>query len=85
MGFFETSIHEILNDNKSEFTLDYKPNQSGGKIILKEKKVIKRPTFMDFLRDGEQINLIIGVDYTAQNGNPNFPDSLHAFKAQEGN
>ncbi|CAD8099616.1 unnamed protein product [Paramecium primaurelia] len=85
MGHFETSIHEIINENKSEFNLEYQANKSGGKIILKEKKVIKRPTFMDFLKDGEQINLIIGVDYTAQNGNPNFPDSLHAFKTQNGN
>lgn len=53
MGFFETSIHELINDNKTDFTLDYQPNKSGGKILLREKKVIKRPTFMDFLRDGE--------------------------------
>lgn len=53
MGFFETSIHELINENKSEFILDYKPKQNGGKIILNDKKVIKRPTFMDFLRDGE--------------------------------
>lgn len=26
MGSFETSIHEILNENKSDFILDYKPN-----------------------------------------------------------
>lgn len=53
MGHFETSIHEIINENKSEFNLEYQANKSGGKIILKEKKVIKRPTFMDFLKDGE--------------------------------
>lgn len=85
MGFFETSVHDIINENKAEFTLDYKPGKPGGKIVLREKRLIKRPTFMDFLKDGEQINLIIGIDYTAQNGNPNFPDSLHAYKKEGSN
>lgn len=60
-------------------------NKSGGKIVLKDKRLIKRPTFMDFLKDGEQINMIVGVDYTAQNGNQNFPDSLHAMQADGSN
>lgn len=53
MGFFEVSVHDIVNENKKEFNLDYKPGKSGGKIILKDHKLIKRPTFMDFLKDGE--------------------------------
>ena len=52
MGKFYVSVHEIINENKTEFNLDYK-EKSGGKIILKDKRLIKRPTFMDFLKDGE--------------------------------
>jgi hypothetical protein len=34
MGFFETSLFEIFNENKKSFTLDYKPGNTGGTIIL---------------------------------------------------
>ncbi len=32
---------------------------------------------MDYLRGGEQINLMVAVDFTGSNGNPKDPDSLH--------
>lgn len=46
-------------------------------------KSIKRmfsPTFLDFIKAGEQINVITAIDFTSLNGNPSFPDSLHANK-----
>lgn len=81
MGFFITSLHEIFTDGKVEFNLELPKNSSGGLIILKEKKQIFRPTFYDYLKDGQQINLIIGIDYTIQNGEFTFPDSLHVQKS----
>lgn len=53
MGSFETSLHEIFNDNKTEFNLIMAKNKSGGIITIKEKSTISRPTFYDYLRDGE--------------------------------
>jgi len=50
-------LDEIFNGNKTEFNLIHKEDKkgivSGGTIILAERKQIFRPTFMDFLRDGE--------------------------------
>ena len=80
MGCFETSLFEIFNESKNSFTLNYKPGKSGGTIVLEEKKMDFRPTFMDYLRNGEQINLVIGIDFTAQNGDISFADSLHQQK-----
>ena len=38
---------------------------------------IKKPTFIDFLKDGLELNMTIAVDFTASNGNPTDANSLH--------
>jgi hypothetical protein len=35
------------------------------------------PTFVDYLKDGWEINLFVGIDFTGSNGSPNDPKSLH--------
>ncbi|CAI0446762.1 unnamed protein product [Linum tenue] len=34
-------------------------------------------TFLDYLRGGYELNFMVAVDFTASNGNPRLPDSLH--------
>ena len=34
-------------------------------------------TFLDFIMGGCQINFTVGIDFTASNGEPSKPDSLH--------
>ncbi|KAL6634458.1 hypothetical protein ACP70R_027129 [Stipagrostis hirtigluma subsp. patula] len=36
-----------------------------------------RHTFLDYISGGCQLNFMVAVDYTASNGNPRLPDSLH--------
>lgn len=36
-----------------------------------------RHTFIDYISAGCQLNLMVAIDYTASNGNPRLPDSLH--------
>ncbi|KQJ99632.1 protein BONZAI 1 [Brachypodium distachyon] len=36
-----------------------------------------RHTFLDYISAGCQLNLMVAIDYTASNGNPRLPDSLH--------
>ncbi|CAD6250884.1 unnamed protein product [Miscanthus lutarioriparius] len=36
-----------------------------------------RHTFLDYISVGCQLNFMVGVDFTASNGNPRLPDSLH--------
>ncbi len=36
--------------------------------------------FLDFIRGGEELNLITAVDFTGSNGIPRMPNSLHAIK-----
>lgn len=34
---------------------------------------------MDYLRGGLQLNMFVAIDFTASNGNPKQPTSLHYF------
>ncbi|KAL6899120.1 hypothetical protein ACP4OV_005778 [Aristida adscensionis] len=36
-----------------------------------------RNTFLDYISGGCQLNFMVAVDFTASNGNPRLPDSLH--------
>ncbi|KAG9150858.1 hypothetical protein Leryth_003004 [Lithospermum erythrorhizon] len=34
-------------------------------------------TFLDYLKSGYELNFMVAIDFTASNGNPRLPDSLH--------
>ena len=38
-------------------------------------------SFVDYIRGGCDINLVVAIDFTASNGNPNDPKSLHFMNA----
>jgi len=44
-----------------------------------------RKSFVDYLSDGMQINLVIGIDFTASNGSPTELNSLHYCTSAEPN
>ena len=52
---------------------------SAGRLEICRAEIIKNPSFVDFLRGGCEISLIAGVDFTASNGAPSLPSSLHYF------
>src|SRR5690606_25537486 len=45
--------------------------------------VTETPTFLDYLANGTQINLIVGIDFTKSNREPWRSDSLH-FRSPSG-
>lgn len=45
--------------------------------FLSIKEIQGPPSFIDFIQSGVQINVTIAIDFTASNGNPNSPNSLH--------
>jgi hypothetical protein len=47
--------------------------------------VSKDHTFLDYIFGGLQINFTVGVDFTASNGSPSSPQSLHYMNPQQPN
>ncbi|KAI7845503.1 hypothetical protein COHA_000926 [Chlorella ohadii] len=52
---------------------------SSGALLVKSVTVTPRPSFLDYIRGGVELSFIVGIDYTASNGDPRDPASLHYF------
>ncbi|KUF88971.1 hypothetical protein AM588_10003984 [Phytophthora nicotianae] len=51
--------------------------KNSGMLILEQIEMFKQHTFAEYLRGGCEVSLIVGIDYTASNGSPSDPSSLH--------
>ncbi|RLN52691.1 hypothetical protein BBJ28_00006899 [Nothophytophthora sp. Chile5] len=51
--------------------------KNSGVLIVEEIECFKQHTFAEYLRGGCEVSLIVGIDYTASNGSPSDPASLH--------
>ena len=79
IGSFEVTLDEIRG-GKKDFSLSNPKSSKAGALNLLSFSIQERPTFIDYLRGGEQLNLVVAIDFTGSNGNPIDPSSLHAFK-----
>ena len=72
-------IQELLNNKNNPFSLELDDPINNYKIgTLKINfKMIKKNSFIDYLKGGMQINMEIAIDYTASNGDPQKPISHH--------
>ena len=48
-----------------------------GRMIIDHIELIEKPSFIDYLRSGWQINLHVAIDFTASNGESSLASSLH--------
>ncbi|KAF8008857.1 hypothetical protein BT93_K2494 [Corymbia citriodora subsp. variegata] len=58
------------------------PTAAGDKVLKSQLFVdtfseSTQDTFLDYLAAGFEVNFMLAVDFTASNGNPRLPDSLH--------
>lgn len=51
--------------------------QNSGTVELMNIRIEKVYTFLDYVRGGTQLNCTIAIDFTASNGDPKSPSSLH--------
>lgn len=86
IGSFETTVAELMEGSNKEIRWPVinpkkkakkKNYENSGVVTLTSCKVTKDNTFLDFVFGGMQINFTVGVDFTASNGNPSNPQSLH--------
>ena len=81
IGECEFTLQELANQEKREFTLK-NPKQSKpvGTLLFSNFKLEEKPSFLDYIRGGTQLSVIVAIDFTGSNGDPMSPDSLHALK-----
>lgn len=60
-----------------EIKLSNPKHKNPGSIVLKRIEQFSKPTFIDYLRGGLQLNLSVAVDFTGSNGAVTQPSSLH--------
>ncbi|KAJ7196923.1 hypothetical protein O6H91_11G039500 [Diphasiastrum complanatum] len=65
---------ETCNDVELKRVLDGKV---GGKLCVQSFTINTYNTFLDYIFDGYELSFMVGVDFTASNGNPLQQDSLH--------
>ncbi|XP_064345212.1 copine-2 isoform X3 [Camelus dromedarius] len=65
---------ECINPKKQRKKKNYK---NSGIIILRSCKIKRDYSFLDYILGGCQLMFTVGIDFTASNGNPLDPSSLH--------
>ncbi|XP_026148539.1 copine-3-like isoform X1 [Mastacembelus armatus] len=92
IGSFQTTLCQIqqasqtyaaefgcINSKKQQKKRGYK---NSGVVIVKQCKIVKEYTFLDYIMGGCQINFTIAIDFTGSNGDPRSPQSLHYISPQ---
>ncbi|XP_059800771.1 copine-9-like isoform X1 [Hypanus sabinus] len=73
-GQSQFNVYEVLNPKKRGKKKKY---VNSGTVTLLSFKVESDYTFVDYIKGGTQLNFTVAIDFTASNGNPSQPTSLH--------
>jgi archaellum component FlaG (FlaF/FlaG flagellin family) len=65
-----------------EFNLQNSKIKKPGTVILQNFQLIQTPNFVDYLKSGLQLNLVVAIDFTGSNGIPTSASSLHYIVKQ---
>ena len=69
-----SNIHPCMNIKKRNKKKSY---TNSGHIHVTHSKLKKGYSFLDYVRAGTELACTIAIDFTASNGNPQSPESLH--------
>ncbi|KAF4756813.1 hypothetical protein FOZ63_026408 [Perkinsus olseni] len=56
-----------------------------GALTLENIEMVKHVSFLEYIEGGLEINLIVAIDFTFSNGDPNHPSSLHYYHPHSAN
>jgi hypothetical protein len=82
IGQFITNVRELKTGETRVFELRnpiLKKKKASGQIHILNFHVEAQSSFIDYIRGGMQLNFTVAVDFTASNGNPQAPTSLHYY------
>lgn len=48
-----------------------------GQLFVEKFSASTKHSFLDYIANGYELNFMVAIDFTASNGNPRLPDSLH--------
>lgn len=87
MGRIQKSLTQLENLSKSKtgenFYMPTSNKRDGPNKILKSQLFVDKffmstkHSFLDYITNGYELNFMVAIDFTASNGNPRLPDSLH--------
>ncbi len=85
IGACELSMKQVLVDKVMSFALmNSIKKKKAGDLKISQCQINEKPTFIDYLRGGEQLNMMIAIDFTGSNGTPTNPVSLHYIRPDGG-
>eukprot|EP00177_Eucheuma_denticulatum_P007258 GFKZ01013209.1.p1 GENE.GFKZ01013209.1~~GFKZ01013209.1.p1 ORF type:complete len:584 (-),score=70.92 GFKZ01013209.1:701-2452(-) len=58
---------------------------AGGDLLMKNRHMYEEVTFLDYVIGGCEISLVVAIDFTASNGDPAQPGSLHFWDEMQPN
>jgi len=77
VGSMTMSLQSLMENQSTKFPINDPKKKGMGFIRFNRIELIQKPTFLDYLRSGLQLNLITAIDFTASNRDPRDPNSLH--------
>uniref|UniRef100_A0ACD5U3B9 Uncharacterized protein n=1 Tax=Avena sativa TaxID=4498 RepID=A0ACD5U3B9_AVESA len=81
IGVLQTSITQLENlyhsKNGANFYSNKGQKKLKGQLFLDKFQEKVQHTFLDYISSGFELNFMVAVDFTASNGDPRAPQSLH--------
>ena len=77
LGSCKTTVADLVDRNQNLELTNPFTRADAGRMIIDHIELIEKPSFIDYLRSGWQINLHVAVDFTASNGESSLISSLH--------
>jgi len=79
IGYYTTTVSELSSAGRHTVTLRHPQGKEKdvGALEIVRCDVEVQPSFVDYLRGGCEVSLMIAVDFTASNGNARNSNSLH--------
>nr|KAG5706037.1 hypothetical protein BaRGS_028146 [Batillaria attramentaria] len=81
-GPCDSNVYPVINPKKQAKKKNYK---NSGEVHVMSCSIQQRQSFLDYLRGGMQMNFTVAIDFTASNGNPSHPSSLHYMNPYQPN
>lgn len=83
MGEFQTTVQQLVEDPAREYDViepakkSKKSYKNSGVVNTRIVELVHCPLFVDYLKGGCELSLMVAIDFTGSNGPPTDPSSLH--------